>query len=61
MKDWLKRFFNVSNEINENVVMGVLFAGLFIAATFLKIIPVDKYYVLAGTLCLFFGLGSLKK
>ena len=35
MKEWLKKFFSTSNEINENVVMGVLFAVVFIVATFI--------------------------
>jgi len=61
MKDFFKKFFSTSNEINENIVMGVLFALVFISATFFKIVPEDKYYVLAGTMALFFGIGAFKK
>lgn len=59
MKKWLHDFFSVSNEINENVVIGVLFVMVFLPCIFF--IPVDKLYVLAGLICAFFGLGALKK
>ena len=58
---FFKDFFSTSNEINENTVMGVLFAAVLIAATFLNLVPEDKYYILAGTMALFFGIGAFKK
>jgi hypothetical protein len=61
MKDWLKRFFSVDNSINENVVMGVIFALVLLAATFIPIVGESKYYVLAGAVLAFFGIGALKK
>jgi hypothetical protein len=61
MGKWLHDFFSTSNEINENTVMGVLFAGLLIAVTFVPMVAQDKYYVLAGIVAAFFGLGALKK
>jgi membrane protein CcdC involved in cytochrome C biogenesis len=61
MKQFMKSFFSTSNEINENTVMGVLFSGLLIVTTFLPVVAQDKYYVLAGIVAAFFGLGALKK
>lgn len=60
MGDWLKRFFSTSNEINENVVIGVVFVIVFIPCIFFDV-PNDKLYTLAGLICAFFGLGALKK
>jgi len=60
MKHFFKTFFSVSNEINENIVMGVIFSILFIAMTFTGI-EAEKYYTLAGMITLFFGVGALKK
>ena len=61
MKKFLKDFFSTSNEINENVIMGVLFAMVLIAATFVPYIDDNKYYVLTGAVLAFFGIGALKK
>ena len=61
MKKWLHDFFSTSNEINENVVMGVLFAAFLIAVTFIPVVDGQKYYVLAGMVAAFFGLGAIKK
>jgi len=61
MKQWVKDFFSTSNEINENVVMGVIFAVFLLAVTFFPIVDANKYYVLAGIVAAFFGLGALKK
>lgn len=58
---FLKDFFSDSNEINEDVVMGVLFAVLLIAATFIPAIEGEKYYILAGMVAAFFGLGAIKR
>ena len=60
MKKFFYNFFSISNEINENVVMGVIFSILFIAMTFTDI-SAEKYYTLAGMITLFFGVGALKK
>ena len=60
MKKFFYNFFSISNEINENIVMGVIFSILFIAMTFTNIDP-EKYYTIAGMITLFFGVGALKK
>ena len=59
MKKWFKDFFSTSNEINENVVIGVIFVVLFIPSTFFM--QPATLYVIAGLICAFFGLGALKK
>ncbi len=61
MKDFIKNFFSTSNEINENIVMGVVFAVAFLVATFLPNLPEAKYYILSGMILAFFGIGALKK
>ena len=58
---FIKDFFSTSNEINENVVMGVIFALAFLVATFISIVDADKYYILAGMTAVFFGVGAFKK
>lgn len=60
MKKWLHDFFSTSNDINENIVIGVIFAAAFLIALFTNVDD-SKFYTLAGTLCLFFGVGALKK
>ena len=60
MKQFLKDFFSISNNINENVIMGVIFSVLFIAMTFTSI-DAEKYYTLAGLVAVFFGVGALKR
>ena len=61
MKKWLHDFFSVSNEINENIVIGVLFVLVFIPCIFLDFVPDAKLYTLAVLIASFFGLGALKK
>jgi membrane protein CcdC involved in cytochrome C biogenesis len=61
MKDWLRRFFSTENSINENIVMGVIFAVFLIAVSFVPIVDQEKYYILAGMVAAFFGLGALKR
>lgn len=61
MKTFFKNFFSTSNEINENIVMGVIFSVTLIAGTFLQIVDGDKFYVLAGLVALCFGLAPFKK
>ena len=61
MKDWFRRFFSTDNSINENVVMGVIFAVVLLGASFIPIVSEQKYYVLAGAVLAFFGIGALKK
>jgi membrane protein CcdC involved in cytochrome C biogenesis len=61
MKQFFKNFFSTSNEINENVVMGVIFALILLVATFIPIVEEAKYYVLGGAVLAFFGIGALKK
>ena len=57
----IKKFFAVSNEINENTVMGVVFSICLIVSTFLGDVSADKYYILAGLVAIFFGLNLTKK
>lgn len=61
MKEFFRKFFSTSNEINENIVVGVIFAISFLIATFVPVVSGDKYYILAGTMALFFGVGAFKK
>ena len=58
---FLKDFFSTSNEINENIVMGVIFAIAFLVATFLPVVDEGKYYILAGMTAVFFGVGAFKR
>ena len=58
---FFKDFFSTSNEINENVVMGVVFAITVIVSTFIPVVSPDKYWSLVGLTAAFFGLGALKK
>ncbi len=60
MRKWFHNFFAVENEVNENTVMGTLFAVVLIVSVFMN---VDKEIVwtLAGIVLSFFGLGALKK
>ena len=60
MKFW-KDFFSTSNEINENIVIGVIFAIALLIATFLPIVDGEKYYILAGLTAVFFGVGAFKR
>jgi len=58
---FLKDFFSTSNEINENVVVGIVFVLALLVATFLPVVGGDKYYILAGLVAVFFGIGAFKK
>lgn len=57
----IKNFFSTSNEINENTVVGSVFAIATIVSTFVPLVSPDKYWTLAGLTAAFFGLGALKK
>ena len=57
---WFKAFFAVDNEVNEDTVMGALFAVVLIVGIFLSIAQ-ESIWVLAGMVLTFFGLGALKK
>jgi len=61
MKKFFKDFFSTTNEINENTVMGLIFAVLLVAGTFMSGVPEDKYYIVAGLVAVFFGVGAFKK
>ena len=61
MKKFIKDFFSTSNEINENIVMGVLFAMALLVAIFIPIVSGEKFYILSGMVALFFGLAPFKK
>ena len=61
MKNFFKSFFSTSNEINENVVIGVIFVAVLIVATFIVKVDADKYYVLAGLVAACFTLGAIKR
>jgi len=60
MKNFLMKFFAVSNEVNENTVMGVIFSICLIVSTFVNVGDA-KYYILAGLVTVFFGLNLKKK
>jgi len=54
-------FFSTSNEINENIVIGVTFVVALLFATFVSEVDSEKYYILAGLIGLCFGIGAFKK
>ena len=58
---FFKDFFSTSNEINENIVIGVVFAVAFLVATFVPLVTPEKYYTMAVLVGAFFGLGALKR
>ena len=58
---FLKDFFSTSNNINENVVMGVIFSVALLISTYIPVVEGEKYYILAGLVAACFGLGALKK
>ena len=60
MKDFIKQFFAVDNAVNENTVMGVVFALCLIVSTFVSI-DAEKYYILAGLVAVMFGVGAFKR
>lgn len=60
MGKWIKSFFSTENTVNENTVMGVMFAVVLIVATFAGVAEA-KYYILAGEVAVFFGIGAFKK
>jgi len=59
--DFLKKFFSTDNAINENIVVGVVFAIALLIATFIPLVDGEKYYILAGMVAVFFGVGAFKK
>ncbi len=61
MKEWFNKFFSTENAINENIVTGTIFAVAFLVATFLDVVPEGKYYILAGMVATFYGIGAFKK
>lgn len=61
MKKWIKSFFAVDNNVNENTVIGTILVVVLIIATFFVKVPEDKYYVLAGLVASFFCIGAFKK
>ena len=61
MKKFIKAFFSTSNDINENIVMGVIFSIALMVAIFMPLVTGEKFYILAGIVALFFGLAPFKK
>ncbi len=61
MKNFFKSFFSTSNDINENTIMGVIFAVVAIVAVFIAGVDDPKFYTLCGMTLGFFGIGSFKK
>lgn len=57
---WLKSFFAVDNNVNENTVMGVIFSACLLVSTFVPVSD-EKYYVLAGLVAVMFGVGAFKR
>jgi putative effector of murein hydrolase LrgA (UPF0299 family) len=62
MKAFIKHFFAVSNEINENTVIGMILLIATLCAIFIRGLGVETeaVYVLSGMTMACFGL-SLKK
>ena len=58
---FFKDFFSTSNEINENVVMMLIFTIALLIATFIPVVDGEKYYILAGLVAVFGGVGAFKK
>jgi hypothetical protein len=61
MKNFLKQYFSTGNDINENIVMGTIFAIALLISTFLPVVDGEKYYILAGMVAIFYGVGAFKK
>lgn len=65
MKEWFKKFFSVSNEINENTVMGAVAFLIAVILTIAKIWVVavqnDVIYFFLGYSAAAFGIGAFKK
>lgn len=60
MKDWIRRFFAVDNSVNEDTVMGLIFALYFIVC--LSVPPLSGSAPLAGAaMAAFFGKNLTKK
>ena len=60
MKQFIKNFFAVENQVNENTVMGVVFSACLLVSTFVPVSD-EKYYVLAGLVAVMFGVGAFKR
>jgi len=60
MFKWLKKFFAVDNDVNEDTVMGVIFSIVLGVAVFTGA-DNEIVWTLAGMVLAFFGLGGLKK
>jgi len=61
MKEWFKKFFAVDNSINENTVMGVIWALPTLVGYFLPMVTLDvKILMTTATLC-YFGLNLPKR
>ncbi len=60
---FLKGFFSTSNDINENTVMGLLFAVMLICTIFIKPLEVgfEVKALLGGMVLTCFGLSLGKK
>ena len=63
MSNFFKKFFSTSNEINENTVMGCIFALALLCSVFIKPLKIDlpTIGVLTGAMASFFGLSLGKK
>lgn len=60
MKQFIKNFFAVENNVNENTVMGTIFSACLLVSTFVPVSD-EKYYVLAGLVAVMFGVGAFKR
>ena len=63
MSNFLGKFFSTSNDINENTVMGVIFAIALLCSVFIGRLGIDlaTQGVLAASMASFFGLSLGKK
>ena len=60
MKSWVKRFFAVDNSVNEDTVMGCIFAVAFLICVFVP--PLSGSIVPTGSaMGAFFGKNIFKK
>ena len=60
MKQWIKKFFAVNNEVNEHTVMGVAFFVASLVAGFMAPPSLPVFYGYLGSCLTCFGLAYKK-
>lgn len=61
MKEWFKKFFAVDNSVNEDTVMGCIFAVASLVCIFVPSITDISMYASLGAMGAFFGKNIFKK